>query len=183
MQSSTTQTSPASTHTSSSDALRNAETSGFATGMPGGHSSSNSHGLNGSSTRGQGIGHSSSTGLGHSSISNGTGLGHSDHTLNNHGISSSNGVHSTNSHSSTLGNSSTDSPHTTHSNGPRHNAAGPGFAHDATGAHASVGDKIAGTAQTLAGKVTKDSKQVIEGQTRKSEGKDGVQAAKSEGVL
>jgi len=46
-----------------------------------------------------------------------------------------------------------------------------------------MADKFTGTAETLMGKVTGDSRKVIEGQTRKTEGKEGLQAAKAEGAI
>ncbi|GAA6019275.1 hypothetical protein JCM11491_001297 [Sporobolomyces phaffii] len=221
--SSATQPSNSNTH------LHKAESSGFATGLPGGGttSSSNNSALSSNGHSATGLSHSTSTGTGHSAsngTSNGTGLGHSSHAAagtglhdsargvphnypsttsgthgsvdatnpssrHDHSLATGHGSpaagHSTHPHSSSAhpGNSSTPASTTNGTNAPRHPGTGAGFSHDATGHHPGVGDKFIGTAEKLAGKVTNDSRKVIEGQTRKEEGKEGLQAAKAEGAL
>ncbi|GAA5936083.1 uncharacterized protein JCM15063_002703 [Sporobolomyces koalae] len=194
----------ATTYNSAAVPLRKAESSGFATGLPGGQSST----ATGASRAGGSDGYDShaATGLGSSSSreahTNQPGhLGSAsvtgrDHALNNslHNASSSNpsvsgSQQGSSPHSGAPRTEHTNSSTSAHSgptNGTHHEAntkTGPGFSHDATGAHAGVADKIAGSVEKLVGKATKDSRKVVQGETRKHEGKEGVQAAKAEGSL
>ncbi|GAA5840649.1 hypothetical protein JCM3766R1_000499 [Sporobolomyces carnicolor] len=166
------------TDNSASQSIRDMDKSGFATGLPGSGSTSAAH--------------SGPNELNHA--------GRSDKHLSNHPTSTERGnavtsdsrlnnAQPVHSQTSTLGDSSSvsaaSSSHTPHSSEHVYNSSrtGAGFTRDHTGAHAGVGDKVIGTAEALVGKMTNNSKKVIEGQTRKSEGKEGVQAAKAEGAL
>ncbi|TFK96114.1 hypothetical protein BDV98DRAFT_586568 [Pterulicium gracile] len=97
--------------------------------------------------------HKSSTGLGSDS---------------NHHTSSTTGA--TGTHSSTTGTTGTHSSSTT---GTHHNST-IGTGTGATGHKVGMGDKIIGSAQEMAGKVTSKDSMIEKGHIRKTEGKDAV---------
>ncbi|GAA5869384.1 hypothetical protein JCM16303_000450 [Sporobolomyces ruberrimus] len=176
---------------SASNPMHSAQSSGFATGMPGGGPSSTNFGVE-SSTTVPHANQSSRSAASEPSSSSGIGAGSSgpiggnetirrDYAGGHSGSSATTGAHHNGPLKSTLGNSSTStrsdvSQHGSHSNPGLHGQ-------DLTGHNPGFGDKLAGTATKLVGKATGDSKKVIEGETRKEDRKEGLQAAKAEGAL